>query len=92
MSGFSGADKLVHGAFYGILAALVVRAMLRIGGWKRLATTAIALSAFGAVDEWHQGFIPGRSPSIADWGADSIGALVGLLTATAARQRREIST
>jgi VanZ family protein len=38
------------------------------------------VSVFGAVDEWHQSFIPRRSMSFADWIADSSGALVGALT------------
>lgn len=31
-------------------------------------------SFFGATDEYHQLFTPGRSTDILDWGADTIGA------------------
>ncbi len=31
-------------------------------------------SAFGASDEWHQSFVPGRSAELADWVADTAGA------------------
>jgi VanZ family protein len=37
------------------------------------------IAAVGALDEWHQDFIPRRSMSFADWIADSSGALVGIL-------------
>jgi VanZ family protein len=41
---------------------------------------AVAIAvAFGAADEWHQGFIPGRSTDPADWRADSVGAAGGAI-------------
>ena len=52
--------------------------------WKRVIIfTAIAISGFGAVDEFHQLFTPNRSGADPyDWTADTIGALTGaLLTA-----------
>jgi VanZ family protein len=48
-----------------------------------------ATSLFGAADEWHQQFIPGRSQDVADWLADTLGAGIGVLTAAALRSRRE---
>ena len=39
----------------------------------------LAIAAFGAVDEWHQQFIPRRSMSLHDWFADSAGALLGTM-------------
>lgn len=82
----------MHVVLYGVLAALVVLAFERPPSRRRLLLAAVALSLFGAVDEWHQGFVPGRFPSSADWIADTLGVVAGLLTATAARQRRELST
>ena len=37
------------------------------------------LLAYGASDEWHQSFVPGRSVDVADWIADAIGVVVGVL-------------
>ena len=75
-------DKVVHMAMYAGLAWLVARAEPR---WVRavgpLALVAVALSALGALDEWHQQFIPGRSASADDWVADSAGAVLALLAA-----------
>jgi len=34
---------------------------------------------YGALDEWHQSFVPGRDVSVADWGADIAGMIIGLL-------------
>lgn len=75
-------DKIVHFTMYGVLAALVLRATMT---WQRPRTfvaVVLGLVLLGAVDEWHQSFIPGRSMSFADWIADSAGALLG---ATAVR-------
>ena len=52
--------------------------------WKRVVVfTAIAISVFGAADEFHQLFTPNRSGADPyDWTADTLGALTGaLLTA-----------
>ena len=58
-------DKVVHALLYGGLAWLVARAEPRLV--RRAAPLALllaALAAFGAFDEWHQQFIPGRSASV----------------------------
>ena len=34
---------------------------------------------YAASDEFHQSFVPGRSPSIVDVGIDSLGVLTGIL-------------
>jgi VanZ family protein len=43
------------------------------------ASVVLGVSLLGAVDEWHQSFIPGRSMSLPDWVADTAGATVGVL-------------
>jgi VanZ family protein len=73
-------DKFVHFGMYAVLAGLVTfalrdrKAMLRV-----LLVAALAVAAFGAVDEWHQQFIPGRRTEMADWVADAAGGLVGVV-------------
>ena len=38
----------------------------------------VVIGAFyGASDEWHQRFVPGRSPSLGDWAADVAGVVLG---------------
>ena len=82
------ADKLVHVLLYGILAWLLGRAeptLATLG--RRAALTLAGLVCFAALDEWHQGFVPGRSASRADWGADAVGAAMGLALVAVRRRR-----
>jgi len=78
-------DKVVHAFFYGVLGWLVARA-LRTGAATRLLAAFAALVAFAALDEWHQGFIPGRSASVGDLAADAAGIAIGLLLLAARRR------
>lgn len=73
-----GIDKAMHFGVYSVLAVLVVRALEPPISVQHALLVLLALSGFGAADEWHQGFIPGRSESIYDWIADTLGILVGL--------------
>jgi VanZ family protein len=42
-----------------------------------LAALAVLMTAvYGALDEWHQSFVPGRFPERADFYADVLGAAV----------------
>jgi VanZ family protein len=76
-------DKLLHGAGYALLGALVAGALQRPGtSAVRVALLAAALVAgFAATDELHQAFVPGRSGDVRDWVADAIGALAGAAAA-----------
>ena len=75
-------DKSGHFAAYAGLAILAVRAVgrglpCRVG--LRVAVLAFAIAGgYGAFDEVHQYFVPGRSADIADWYADITGAAVGI--------------
>ena len=74
-------DKQGHSIGYMGLAVTVGRALAGgLGRGASLPTAAAAwgiASAYGATDEWHQSFVPGRSSDIHDWYADSAGALIG---------------
>lgn len=64
-------DKVAHFLEYLGLGLLLSRAT---GRW----TTGWVLAAwYGALDEVHQAFVPGRSSGIDDWFADLLGAWVG---------------
>jgi len=75
-------DKSWHLLAYLVLSVLAVRAAA--GGLPGRVTGRVALGAliiaigYGAFDELHQWFVPGRSAELADWYADSAGACVGL--------------
>ena len=86
-TGIPGLDKVVHFSLYAVLGWLLARATGARGG--RTLAWALVMAAFGAVDEWHQHFIIGRAPELADWLADAAGGVVGILMAASASQRRE---
>lgn len=69
-------DKLAHFAVYGLLATL----LCRLGsGWRAAWGALMLASAFGASDEWHQSFVPGRESELADWVADTCGAALAVV-------------
>ena len=70
-----GFDKIVHFSVYGLLATLVCR---QGRGWRAAGWSLVVVSAYGASDEWHQSFVPGRATELADWIADTTGAAVGV--------------
>lgn len=77
-------DKLVHFLMYGTFAWLSTRSLGRQRPAARIAILVVlGVSLFGAVDEWHQQFIPGRSMELLDWMADTLGALTGAWSACA---------
>ena len=84
----TGADKLVHFTMYGVLGWLTARG-LGFPSMRTLLPAFLLVAGFGAIDEWHQRFIPGRSTDRADLVADIVGAGVGVLAFQAAFRRRE---
>ena len=88
-------DRLWHGLGYGLLAALVLRA-LAAARWQavtgRTVLLAIAVATlYGVTDELHQWFVPGRTAQWSDLVADATGAAVacGALWAWQSRAVRE---
>lgn len=89
-------DKHFHFASYAVLATLLVRALS--SARLRNINTRVAIGAmllatlYGATDEFHQLFVPGRTAAFDDLAADALGAIAaaGLLLAWAIirRQRR----
>ncbi|GBE29607.1 MAG TPA: VanZ family protein [Bacteroidetes bacterium] len=72
-----GFDKLIHLLLYGVLGALGLR------GWPGRNISPWIVFVFcvgyGVTDELHQYFVPGRTPDIWDWLADTVGSLIGVL-------------
>lgn len=63
--------------------------------YRRHLLVLAVVAAFGATDEWHQRFVPGRACELGDWLADVVGAGVGLLAGSLpsvlSRQLRALS-
>ena len=82
--GFSWQDKVIHaGAYfvYGIVLQLFLAQTLRIS--KRINYILLFIlfgCLFGASDEIHQSFVPGRTCDFFDWIADTTGLLLSLTT------------
>jgi len=75
-----GADKIVHAVEFAVLAILIWHVARRCGFGLRAALIIAVVVAigYGVLDELHQGFTPGRFPSIFDVVADAVGALLGV--------------
>jgi VanZ family protein len=87
--GPEGMDRVLHAAFYAVLAVLTARAASASGKHESavVAGTMVAALTFGGLMEWVQGFV-GRTPDLIDGAADGIGAAVGLAAIAARRRRR----
>jgi VanZ family protein len=85
--GFYFSDTLLHMACYGGLALFVLRALA--GGKWTGVTMGVAMAAwliatlYGASDEWHQLYVPGRSSELRDLVNDTAGALAAVSVAVA---------
>ena len=91
-------DKALHLVEYGGLGFLLCRAFSHEGMARNLATisAAIIASLYGASDEWHQLFVPGRNSDVYDWLTDTIGGglgvaayLLAVVISTVSRQPRQ---
>ena len=73
-------DWLLHGSAYAAVALAVhfgaTEGRLRFVSWRPVVISMLVASAYGASDEWHQSFIPGRHAALLDWLADTLGAAI----------------
>jgi VanZ family protein len=79
--------KLGHLTGYALLSYSILRGL----GRKDLPTIALAwflTVLFGASDELHQAFVPGRQSTLLDVGIDAVGAFLGLLPSLYQRSRK----
>ncbi len=78
-----GIDKVAHFIIYFFFAAAVYRALIGEGllQMRAAAAAAVVAAIYGATDEIHQSFVPGRHASWGDWAADAFGgiALLGVV-------------
>ena len=75
---FVNFDKLAHASVFGLMATLVLRPFRA----RPIVWSVIIVSLFGAADELHQNFTPGRSMDVLDWVADTTGAIVAVCAYT----------
>ena len=77
-------DKDLHCGFYFGFGLVVLRALAR--RWERVTLLTmlgaiVTAVLYGVSDEFHQSFVPGRTPDVADVVADGIGATAAVGTA-----------
>ena len=85
-------DKGVHFVEYGTLGALLAHALRATyprahSLWIWILAT-IATVLWGALDEIHQAFVPGRNSDVVDLMADAVGAVVGAAVYLVVHKRR----
>jgi VanZ family protein len=80
-----GIDKIQHLLAYTVLA-VAAGFWIPPETWGRrklhsFLLAAVVASVYGAADEIHQSFVPGRNADVWDWAADTLGGLLGALAA-----------
>lgn len=73
-----GIDKVQHAAAYLILGLLLNRGAALVGMKPYVYSFTIG-AMYGAFDEIHQWFVPGRDMSGMDWLADVAGIVIAML-------------
>jgi VanZ family protein len=78
--------KCGHLTEYAVLALLFWRALhltnnnLPVWSWPKVGGTLLLVFIFAATDEFHQRFVPTRTPLVSDVFIDTAGGAIGLLT------------
>lgn len=83
--------KCAHLGEYSVLAVVLWRAVRkpvrndpRPWSWREAAIAALIVFAYASTDEFHQIFVPGRTPLVTDVLIDTTGAIMGMLALWAA--------
>ena len=77
----SVSDVAAHFLAYGFLGAAMLRGVAG-AEWVRVSVrgallAALLAAAYGLTDEFHQWFVPGRTPELRDVAADALGSGFG---------------
>lgn len=89
-----GKDHYAHFLEFSVLGALAVmwavgRFSRRFPLWLVLLGVVVFVSFYGATDEIHQLFVPGRFCDVWDWVADTLGGMVSVALILPILKRRE---
>lgn len=78
---FPNLDKVAHLLIFstlGFCAAMGVFSLRKNMQWPSWILSILISAVYGALDEFHQHFVPNREVSIWDWSADITGAIIGV--------------
>jgi VanZ family protein len=71
-----------HLGVYAVLGVLVWLALGgRSAGLRGIVLAVVIASLYGITDEFHQSFVPQRTPDVRDWLTDTLGAAVAVAVA-----------
>ena len=74
-------DKICHFIAFsagGAAFAFAIRLTWKLSFGRAIVISILAVALYGAIDEWHQTYTPGRSGAdLYDWIFDLLGAVVG---------------
>lgn len=77
-------DKALHALLFGVLGFLWALLVMRDAAAPTLGhvlVVTLLVMGYGGLDEYHQSFVPGRTPDILDLVADTIGGLLSSMLA-----------
>ncbi|MDX2225713.1 MAG: VanZ family protein [Verrucomicrobiae bacterium] len=75
-------DKILHFITYAALSFFFARCFRFYHGYttgKAVALAILCAATYGALDEFHQAFVPDRSVEFLDWLADLLGAMAAMI-------------
>jgi len=72
-----GTDKLLHFIEYAVLGFLMSYSLKKSGVKRYILRGWLFAALYALTDETHQAFVPMRDASVLDFGADSIGGIIG---------------
>ena len=81
-------DKVGHVGLYGVLGGTLAWGRESSGSRVLHALLILLGLLYGVSDEWHQSFVPGRTPSAGDLAADGVGLLCGYVSTITFLNRR----
>lgn len=86
-------DKIIHAVIYFVFGLLIYRAFAPRENpdefvWRRVIFSVALVVIYGVSDEFHQGFVPGRTKDILDASADAIGGLVSAVVVYLVSRRK----
>lgn len=88
-------DLVLHFLVYvifGYFLGIATRPSLRTNALKGFIIAVLVGIAYGATDEFHQTFVPGRLATVSDFIADSLGAVAGLSVYTIRLRKKTLPT
>ena len=94
-TGFFEMDKLLHAGVFGVFCGLFYRTLVvratPMDDRRALLISIFATAVYGAADEFHQYFVPGRVVDFYDWLADVTGAIVCVLLILSVKRLRRVA-